>query len=138
MRNDLIASAPLAIKVLILGWGMVVLYVALNSFGALALKSQVQGLGTWNFTTPRSYFSYFFSLFSSWKTWMSLGAISVATGAWMIALAHLELSRAYPIAIGLNLLIVMGLSLWGYHEPVSLSKILGATLILAGVVVLFR
>jgi len=122
----------------VLGWGMVFLYVALNSYGALALKDQIQKLGQWQFTGLRSYCSYFFALFSSWRTWVSVGAICAATGAWIIALAHLELSKAYPVAIGLNLLIVVGLSLLAYQEPFTVSKVAGVVLIIAGVVALFR
>ena len=128
----------LIIKSFILGWGMVLCYTIFNSYGALVLKNQVQKLGTWNFTTAMSYFSYFRSLFSSFQTWLGLGAIGVATGAWIIALANLELSRAYPIAIGLNLLIIVGSSFIHFHEPLTLSKIIGIGLILCGVVVLFR
>lgn len=138
MPQEKEATIALASKSAILGWGMVFLYVVLNSYGSLALKNQIQKLGSWNFTTARSYYSYFFALLSSWQTWVSLGAISSATGAWIIALANLELSRAYPVAIGLNLLVVVTLSLMLYQEPVSLSKIVGVVLILAGVVALFR
>jgi multidrug transporter EmrE-like cation transporter len=137
-KNDIIASIPLTMKAFILGWGMVLLYVVFNSFGSIGLKYQVQQLGHWNFTTPRSYFLYFFTLFSSWKTWMSLGAVAVATAAWIVALGNLELSRAYPVAIGLNLLIVVGISFLTFNEPIGFSKIFGVILILSGVVFLFR
>ena len=140
MRQDgnLITILLSAMKAFMLGWGMVVLYVVLNSFGSLTLKNQVQEIGQWSFTTTRSYFAYFIALFSSWKTWISIGAITAATGAWIVALANLELSRAYPVAIGLNLLIVVTLSFFVFHEPISISKILGAVLILSGVICLFR
>jgi multidrug transporter EmrE-like cation transporter len=126
------------LKAFVLGWGMVFLYVVFNSYGALTLKTQVQKLGVWNFTTARSYFSYFFALFSRLQTWLGLGAICIATGAWVVALAHLELSRAYPVAVGLNLLIIVGLALLYFHEPLTLPKILGLSLIIGGVIILFR
>ena len=127
-----------ALKAFILGWGMVILFVIFNSLGSLMLKAQIQKVGAWNFSTVRSYFAYFATLFSQFQTWLGLGSICVAMGAWMLALGHLELSKAYPVAIGLNLLIVVGLGMLYFDEPLTLSKIMGAFLILSGVIVLFR
>jgi multidrug transporter EmrE-like cation transporter len=128
----------LTVKTFILGWGMVLAYVALNSFGALALKNQVQKLGPWSFTSAKSVFSYFFLLFSSWKTWAAVGAICAATGAWIMALGHLELSKAYPVAIGLNLVITVAAAFFIFNEPLTLQKIAGVVLIMAGALILFR
>ena len=142
MHKDDISTTETAhfftLKLFILGWGMVFFYVIFNSYGALILKNQVQKLGMWNFTTARSYFSYFFTLFSRLQTWLGVGAICIATGAWIIALTHLELSKAYPVAIGLNLLIIVGMSFLYFHEPLTLSKIIGASLIICGVITLFQ
>ncbi len=126
------------LKSFILGWGMVLTYVLFNSFGTVTFKTEIQKLGTWPFSTFRSVISYFLALFSSWPTWVGLASISIATGAWIIALAHLELSKAYPVAIGVNLLILVGISVVHFQEPITFSKILGAVLILSGTIFLFR
>lgn len=126
------------IKTSILGWGMVLTYVILNSIGSFALKTQVQKLGSWTFSGPSSIFSFFITLFSSWQTWIGISAISIATGAWIMALSHLELSKAYPVAVGLNLLIILGISLLYFQETLTLSKIAGTVLIFAGISCLFR
>lgn len=126
------------VKSLILGWGMVLMYVVFNSFGTLTFKTEIQKLGAWHFSTPQSVFSYFFTLFCSWQTWVGLVSITIATGAWIIALAHLELSKAYPVAIGFNLLVIVGVSLLHFHEPLTFSKMLGTFFIFTGVIFLFR
>ncbi len=133
-RSLLISTA----KFLSVGWGMVLLYVLFNSLGTWTFKTQVQKLGAWSFTTPQSVFSYFFTLFCSWQTWAGLISITIATGAWIMALSHLELSKAYPAAIGLNLLLVVGMSLLHFQEPITFSKIIGTFFIFTGVVFLFR
>ncbi len=137
MRENLVKTLPAA-KTLILGWGMVLFFVVFNSLGAFIIKNQVQKLGSWNFSSPQSIFSFFITLFSSWQTWVGLVSISVATGAWILALAHLEISKAYPVAIGVNLLVLVTLSLFYFHEPLTFSKILGIFLIFTGVISLFR
>ena len=133
-----IHSTSLLLKSAFLGWGMILLFVILNSYGSFILKNQVQKIGEWQFTSFRSVISYFFILFSSWKTWTGVGAISGGTGAWLIALNNLELSRAYPVAIGINLLITIFFSIVFFNESLSLSKILGVVLIMTGVIALFK
>jgi len=137
-KEDLIISMPLTLKSFLLGWGMVLFYVILNSYGALVLKNQIQKLGEWNFTTIRSYVSYFLALFASWQTWIGLGALFASTGTWIIALANLELSKAYPVAIALNLLVIVGLSILYNQETLTYSKIIGVILITAGAIALFK
>jgi len=120
------------------GWSMVGVFVIFNSLGALMLKAQVQKLGSWCFTNTQSFGMFFLNLLSAWQSWVALGLISFATGAWVIALNKLEISKAYPVAVGLNLLIVLSSSLLILNEPLTLSKIFGSLLILLGVILLFK
>lgn len=126
------------LKPFVFGWGMVFMYVLFNSFGTLTFKTQVQKLGAWDFSTHQAILSFFASLFSTWQTWVGLLSISISTCAWILALGHLELSRAYPVAIGFNLLIVVGMSFTHFQEPVTFSKMLGTFFIFTGVIFLFR
>lgn len=137
-ENVVKTVAITTLKTFALGWGMVISYVVFNSFGALTFKTQVQKLGSWHFSNIQSVFSFFLTLFSSWGTWVGLTSITIATGAWILALAHLELSKAYPVAIGVNLLIVVGMSLLHFQEPLTFSKMLGTFFIFTGVIFLFR
>ena len=123
---------------MVLGWGMVLLFVVLNMFGALLLKNQIQKLGNWNFASIQSTLQFFLKLFSSFRTLLAVGSLFGSTIAWSLALANLELSRAYPVAIGLNFLIVMISTVFFYGESLDFSKISGLFLILTGIVVLLR
>lgn len=125
-------------KTIALGWGMIVLFVVFNAFGAMILKNQIQNLGAWHFASLRSVAAYFIALFSCWPTWMALISIGIGTGTWIMALAHLELSKAYPVAVGFNLLIVVAMSLFYFNEPLTFSKMLGTFLIFTGVIFIFR
>lgn len=137
MQNELSKSLP-AFKTLILGWGMVFFFVVFNSFGAFTIKNQIQKVGPWNFSSPQLIFSFFVKLFSFWQTWVGLASISVATLAWILALAHLEMSKAYPVAIGVNLLVLVSISLFYFHEPLTFSKMLGIFFMFTGIIFLFR
>lgn len=115
----------LTLKSALLGWGMILFFVVFNSFGTWVLKTQIQKI-------RYGSSSFFLSLFSFWQSWIGLASISLAMGAWMIALSHLELSRAYPAAIGLNLIVIVTLSLFHFHEPITFPKILGILFLLFG------
>lgn len=138
MEEEKTIALSLTLKSFLLGWGMVLVYVILNSYGALILKSQIQKLGEWNFVTARSYAAYFLALLTSWRAWLGLGALFVSTGTWIVALANLELSKAYPVAIALNLLVIVGLSIVYNQESLTYSKILGVVLITTGAIALFK
>ena len=51
----------------------------------------------------------------------------------MAAITRLELSHAYPF-MSLAFILVLVLSAWFFHEPVSWQKLAGLALICAGIV----
>jgi drug/metabolite transporter (DMT)-like permease len=61
----------------------------------------------------------------------------LASLAWMAAMTKFELSHAYPF-MSLNFVVVLILSAWLLGEPLTLSKILGVGLIVAGTVVVAK
>jgi multidrug transporter EmrE-like cation transporter len=124
------AFVAVATKTILLSWGMVFVFVVLNSFGALAIKNEIIKIGN---LKPQSISAYFYLLFISWRTWLGLFSIAVGTCAWMLSLAQLEMSKAYPVAIGLNLLIIVGVSLLCFNEPMTFFKMLGIFFIAIGV-----
>ena len=61
----------------------------------------------------------------------------VASLAWMAAMTKFELSHAYPF-MSLNFVVVLMLSGWILHEPVTSSKVLGVGLIVLGTIIAAR
>jgi drug/metabolite transporter (DMT)-like permease len=64
----------------------------------------------------------------------ALAAALAAALTWMAAMTELELSHAYPF-MSLAFILVLVLSAWFFHEPVSWQKLAGLALICAGIVV---
>lgn len=60
-----------------------------------------------------------------------------ASLAWMATMTKFDLSQAYPF-MSLNFVIVMILSAWLLYEPITLAKIVGVALIIAGTLVIAR
>lgn len=57
--------------------------------------------------------------------------------SWMLALSRFELSYAFPF-MGLNFIIVLFASVFLFGETLSTTKMIGTTLVVAGIVLLAR
>lgn len=119
-------------------WGLIFLYVVFNSAGALLIKNQINALGPVRLVSFSSTLFYFGKLLSSWQVVGGFAAIFISALAWMTALSRMELSIAYPIAVGLNFLLIVGLSFLFFSEPLTFYKVLGVFLLLAGLFCITR
>ena len=118
---------------LILTWGMVILYVVFNASGALLIKHKMLKMKPMSFDHSHSVFQYFFQLLTSVEGIVGLTFIFGSAFAWMIALSKMELSLAYPIAVGLNFLLVLVFSYLLHGEILTTKQAVGVALILAGI-----
>lgn len=66
-----------------------------------------------------------------------LAAGFLASLSWMAAMTKFQLNHAYPF-MSLNFVIVLILSGWLLHEPVTAGRVLGIALIVAGTIVAAR
>jgi multidrug transporter EmrE-like cation transporter len=107
--------------------------VLLGVYGQLILKWQTQKAGTFPTATSDriSYLAHF--LVNPWVISALLGAV-IAAFAWIAALSKLELSRAYPF-VSATFVLVLILSTIVFGESLTLVKVVGAVLIIAGLIV---
>lgn len=61
-------------------------------------------------------------------------AAFLASLCWMAALTKFQISYAYPF-IGLTFVLVFKLGAWLFAEPVTVYRVVGLTLVVAGLVV---
>ncbi len=66
---------------------------------------------------------------------LGFGCAFAAALCWMLALAKLPLSQAYPFTAFAFVLVVFG-GAWLFSEPLSTMKLIGVGLIVAGVVLM--
>jgi multidrug transporter EmrE-like cation transporter len=64
----------------------------------------------------------------------SLAAAAVAAFAWAGALTKLDLSRAYPF-VAASFVLVLFLSAFFFDEPITAPKLIGAALIVVGLII---
>jgi multidrug transporter EmrE-like cation transporter len=64
----------------------------------------------------------------------ALAAALLASLTWIAAISRLELSHAYPFT-SLSFVLIMLLSGFLFNEPITVSKLLGTGLVVAGIIV---
>jgi multidrug transporter EmrE-like cation transporter len=115
------------------GYAFVAVTVACTVYGQMIFKWQVGKAGQipGGFGPRVDYFAHF--LINPWVI-TSLASAVVAAFAWIVALSRLDLSRAYPF-VSASFALVLVLSMVVFNESMTLPKIVGAVLIVAGLVV---
>jgi drug/metabolite transporter (DMT)-like permease len=110
--------------------GVTVLFTV---YGQLIIKWQTGKAGPFpdQLSDRVSYLADF--LINPWVI-SSLTAAVIAALAWIAALSHLDLSRAYPF-VSASFVLVLILSALIFNETITASKALGAMLIVLGLVI---
>jgi len=71
--------------------------------------------------------------------WVVSGIVAtfLAGVSWMLAMSRFEISYAYPF-VSLNYVVVFAASILIFNEAISIPKIVGTLLVIAGIVVIAR
>jgi multidrug transporter EmrE-like cation transporter len=79
---------------------------------------------------------------AAWVPFLEVGAGATlylgAFAVWLVILSRIELSVAYPVAIGLTLVFVSVSGALLLKESIDLGRVLGIVLILAGISIVAR
>ena len=108
--------------------------VFLVAYSQVIVKWRVEvlgGLPASRYTGLLKYVAYLFDPFILSAYMAGL----IGSLAWITAIAKLPLAQAFPIYQGLTFLVVVASSAVLLNEPMNAPKVIGAALILAGVVV---
>jgi multidrug transporter EmrE-like cation transporter len=113
--------------------GLVALTVLLTVYGQLIVKWRVLQAGPLpaDLTGKAGFLAGL--LFDPWVM-SSMFAALLAALSWMAAMTKLELSYAYPF-MSLAFVLVLILSAVIFHEAVTVPKVLGMVLVIAGLTV---
>jgi len=117
----------------IAGFAYVLGSVLFTVYGQIIVKWQVAKAGA----LPASLSEKVpFLLNLIFNVWVLTGILAgfLALVCWLAAMTKFELSYAYPF-MSLAFVLVLILSAILFHEPITVAKILGVLLIIAGIVV---
>lgn len=125
-------------KDFLLSWGMLILGVLLNVFGAYAVKAKINTLGSIPFDSVLSVINYFFALIKFPLAIAGAIAILAAPFPYAIALSRMDLSIAYPVSVAINCLILIPITILFLGEMLTVNKSIGILLILVSLFLLHK
>jgi multidrug transporter EmrE-like cation transporter len=118
---------------IITGYAYILGTVLFTVYGQIVLKWQVARAGV----LPAAFLEKLVFLISLiWNPWIlsSIAAGFLAFLCWMAAMTEFELSYAYPF-MSLSFLLVLILSAILFHEPLTVSKVVGVGLVVTGIII---
>jgi multidrug transporter EmrE-like cation transporter len=116
-----------------MAWLYVAATIVLTVYGQIMVKWQVSLRGRLPTNVDGKIVFLLGLLLDPWVLSAMLAAF-IAAVSWMAALSTLGLSRAYPF-VGLSFALILLLSAVFFGETLTLTKIAGVTLVIAGIVV---
>ena len=116
-----------------MGYFYVFLTILFTVYGQLVLKWQVNEAGQLPVDLGGKIFFLFKILLNPWIL-SGFASAFVAALAWMAAMTKFDLSHAYPF-MSLAFVLVLFLSVFFFHEPLTWSKVAGMALIVCGIFV---
>jgi multidrug transporter EmrE-like cation transporter len=115
------------------GYEYIFLTIFFTVYGQLMIKWQMAGAGVLpGPIVPKLIF--LFRMFTNFWVMSAFVAAFLAALCWMAVMTKLDLSHAYPF-IGLTFVLVLFSSGMFFHEPITMLKIAGVVLILAGIII---
>lgn len=109
--------------------------VLLTVYGQMIVKWRVDDHGSPSESASR--LRYIADLFTDPWVATALIAAAAAAGCWMLALTKLELSVAYPFVSLSFVLVLIGSAVF-FNETITLAKVIGIGLVLAGLAIASR
>lgn len=111
-------------KLLIAAW---IALVAIEIVTQLSLKFAGNVTGSFDFSAH----AFALALGSGWL-WLAIASYCSGFFAWMLILRHSDLSRAFPTS-AIVFVAIMLISWLVLHEPIGAIQLLGAAVIVAGI-----
>jgi multidrug transporter EmrE-like cation transporter len=115
---------------------LVLMSVLLGSVGQIMMKTGSDRLGQFTLA-PATFFSDLMRVLRVPEFWMAMLLFGISSLIWVKVLSKSELTRAYPLG-SMSYVVVVILSALLLNEALTLNKLLGAAVIMAGIVIMHR
>lgn len=115
------------------GFILTVIAAALSAIGNLLMRYAMSNMENFQFN-----FRGLFSALSSLPLVIGVFLYVVAVPLWLKVLAVEPISNAQPVFAGVLFCLIMFGAFWFFSEPVGLQKIIGAAVIVAGILIVAR
>ena len=118
---------------LFMSWGMLCLSVVFNAYSVFLIKRRLNDLGKIKLESFQFVFNYSLEFLKSPGAILGLIFFVAAPFFLAVAVSRMELSIAYPIQVGLNIIMVIALSLIYLGENLTIEKGIGIGLVIGSI-----
>ena len=108
----------------------VLISILFNVLGQYSMKFGIRKFGIIHF--DKDIISTMIKIFTLPNILLGLFLYGISAIFWIIALSKVELSVAYPM-LSIGYILIMIISYFLLHEPISMYKIIGTLLIIVGI-----
>ena len=122
----------------IYSWGLIIMAAFVDVVAIMIIKLRLNKLGPIDLTMFRSIIKYCYEVISTPLTFTACILLLLSPVLYGFALSRLNLSSAYPVAIGIGCIFLIFVSYYVLNEPITLKKLSGIILILAGVFIIYK
>ncbi len=119
-----------------IGFFLVFLTAGLTMAANLMLRAGIDAGGGFVFENAMQIVSALMKLFTQPLFVIGFGVYFLASVVWFRVVATEPLSLAYPIMVSLTFMLVTGGAVLMFGEPMSVRKIVGLAVILAGIAII--
>ena len=113
----------------------VLISVVFNVFGQYSMKLGMRKFG--EVTFENNILITVLKMFMVPNVFLGLTLYAISTVFWLVALSKIELSIAYPM-LSLGYVLLMILSFFLLHESITLYKVIGTILVVAGITLIWK
>lgn len=117
-------------------FALLVIAILMTNTGELLLKRGMSMMGEMSLH-PETLIPTLFRTFTNPFVFAGFVLVFGASIFWLAVLSRVDLSWAYPM-LSLGYVVVVVLSAIFLNEPITVSRVLGVVIIIAGVFVLYR
>ncbi len=120
----------------LLSWFLLIIATLLDSYTLYIVKWRANSYGKFEFSDLLSMANYFTGFLNN--IYVVCGVISFVVGIVLgyIAVTRLEITVAYPVSVGLHIVLAVLFGGFFLHESLSYQKSIGIGLVLLGIVFL--
>jgi multidrug transporter EmrE-like cation transporter len=115
---------------------LALLAIGLNAAAQLFLRAAMRPFRE-SADQVQSLFALLPRLLFDWPFWGGMGCYALSVGLWLVVLAKLPVSVAYPIQ-SVGYVVVFVSAYFMFNEPMNLMKSTGLAVIILGVVLMAR
>lgn len=126
------------LKNIFLSWGMLLLSVLFNAYGAFIIKYKMNELGEMRLNSFNFIMTYFTALLKSPLVVSGIVLFFLAPFLFAVALSRMEISVAYPAQVGLNFIFLLFLAVMFLGENLTINKAIGISLVICSIYFLHK